>query len=61
MEHAKKSAEENRRLLEKAMENFRDTRECVTLNVQVDEETALKAAAEFVRRVQAARMRRVNT
>lgn len=61
MEHAKKSAEENRRLVEKAMENFRDTRECVTLNVQVDEETALKAAAEFARRVQAARMRRVNT
>lgn len=61
MEHAKKSAEENRRLVEKAMENFRDTRECVTLNVQVDEETALKAAAEFARRVQAARMRRANT
>lgn len=61
MEHAKKSAEENRRLVEKAMENFRDTRECVTLNVQVDEETALKAAAEFVRRVEAARMRRANT
>lgn len=61
MEHAKKSAEENRRLIEKAMENFRDTRECVTLNVQVDEETALKAAAEFARRVQAARMRRANT
>lgn len=61
MEHAKKSAEENRRLVEKAMENFRDTRECVTLNVQVDEETALKAAAEFVRRVEAARMRKANT
>lgn len=61
MEHAKKSAEENRRLLEKAMENFRDTRECVTLNVQVDEETALKAADEFARRVQAARMRKANT
>lgn len=61
MEHAKKSAEENRRLIEKAMENFRDTRECVTLNVQVDEETALKAAAEFARRVQAARMRKANT
>ena len=60
MEHAKKSAEENRRLVEKAMENFRDTRECVTLNVQVDEETALKAAAEFVRRVEAARMRKAN-
>lgn len=61
MAREKKSAEENRRLLEKAMENFRDTKECVTLNVQVDEETALKAAAEFARRVQAARMRKANT
>lgn len=60
MMREKENAEENRRLVEKALENFRDTRECVTLNVQVDEETALKAAAEFVRRVEAARMRKAN-
>ena len=60
MAREKKNAEENRRLIEKALENFRDTKECVTLNVQVDEETALKAAAEFTRRVEAARMRRAN-
>lgn len=60
MTREKENAEENRRLVEKAQENFRDTRECITLNVQVDEETALKAAAEFVRRVEAARMHRAN-